>query len=290
MSDLLTNLQLIEQEKEQKIIPENIKKDITIFGVTGSLTGGLDTSDATALPEDIINPKTAYVNGQKITGSIIATYGINNNIDISYGDKLYRLVLPTELKNFVVFRGTDGSFWLSGNSTEIDQIKYTINGSRINITYIKDGSNTNEKRYSSNDMQNWSLRDKGTDGLIRTNVEIFLYSTGDIYNSEGSVEFEKTVATEYIESLRRNKYLYMDTSNGTGDSSKLLTGYTMYAHDEVIKGAMPNNGELNYDVSNVQQTIPEGYTTGGTIAASPISQQDYDNCLNISNQIIGGVN
>ena len=38
MSDLKTNLQEILQEKQEKIIPENIKKDVQIFDVTGTLT------------------------------------------------------------------------------------------------------------------------------------------------------------------------------------------------------------------------------------------------------------
>ena len=40
MQDLKSNLNLIKQEKLNKIIPENIKKDITIFGVTGILESG----------------------------------------------------------------------------------------------------------------------------------------------------------------------------------------------------------------------------------------------------------
>ena len=68
MSDLKTNLQEILQEKQDKIIPENIKKDVQIFDVIGTMESGTDTSDATATASDILKDKTAYVNGEKITG------------------------------------------------------------------------------------------------------------------------------------------------------------------------------------------------------------------------------
>ena len=69
MSQLKSDLQKIYDEKQAKIIPENIKKDIQIFDVTGTYEG-LDTSDADAIPLDITMNKTAYVNGQKITGTL----------------------------------------------------------------------------------------------------------------------------------------------------------------------------------------------------------------------------
>lgn len=53
---------------DRNLIPENIKKGEKIYGVTGTLDV-LDTSDATAGPDDILVGATAYVNGQKITGT-----------------------------------------------------------------------------------------------------------------------------------------------------------------------------------------------------------------------------
>ena len=50
------------------LLPEYIKAGITLGGITGTLED-LDTSDATATPEDILYGKTAYVDGKKITGT-----------------------------------------------------------------------------------------------------------------------------------------------------------------------------------------------------------------------------
>ena len=69
MASLDEKAQSILDEKTNKIVPENIKKDVTIFNVTGTLET-LDTSDGTATANDIISRKTAYVNGQKITGTL----------------------------------------------------------------------------------------------------------------------------------------------------------------------------------------------------------------------------
>lgn len=88
MSTLNDNLNQILQEKENKIIPENIKKDVKIFNVVGTLEGGTDTSDADATAEDIIQDKTAYVNGQKITGTLSVSnphFGCYSSSNITEG-------------------------------------------------------------------------------------------------------------------------------------------------------------------------------------------------------------
>ena len=54
---------------DTELLPENIKSGIEIYGTTGTLEV-LDTSDADAIADDILLNKTAYVKGEKITGTI----------------------------------------------------------------------------------------------------------------------------------------------------------------------------------------------------------------------------
>ena len=68
MDILNTKIKSILTEKNTKIRPENIKKDVNILGITGTLTS-LDTSDANATANDIVAGKTAYVNDVKLTGT-----------------------------------------------------------------------------------------------------------------------------------------------------------------------------------------------------------------------------
>ena len=50
---------------DPNLLAENIKSGVTISGVTGTFT-----NDGTAKASDMANGVTAYVNGEKVTGSV----------------------------------------------------------------------------------------------------------------------------------------------------------------------------------------------------------------------------
>ena len=81
---------------------------------------------------------------------------------------------------------------------------------------------------------------------------------------------------------------YLPTDTDAVNSGNVLTGQIVYtAVHQMITGTMPNNGELNYNSSTEEQTIPAGYTSGGTIAPAPLTDTEYDECLELTSQILG---
>lgn len=67
---------------EDTVAPENLLAGATAHDSSGQQivgtmkqSSGIDTSDATALSEDIVSGKTAYVDGEKVTGSMVSLTG-----------------------------------------------------------------------------------------------------------------------------------------------------------------------------------------------------------------------
>lgn len=96
----------VTSDIDSNIVPENIKKDVSILGVNGTLETGTDTSDATATSNDIVSSKTAYVNGEKVTGNIPkhSAFGATGQIQNGYNDSIliansYQLTEPVYISD-----------------------------------------------------------------------------------------------------------------------------------------------------------------------------------------------
>lgn len=129
--ELLSNLDEILQQKETYLIPENIRKGITLFDVTGNFEGEVNTNDATASASDILLDKTAYVAGEKITGTIPSYLGYTEaqvNNAYSYDNQ------------FIIRNDTGKGIYLENTAGLIVAPNVVSNAIRLSADIIKEGS------------------------------------------------------------------------------------------------------------------------------------------------------
>lgn len=69
-NELQIKLNAILEDKNTNLLPENLKVGVNCLGINGIMEEGIDTSDANATASEIKLGKTAYVNGEKITGTV----------------------------------------------------------------------------------------------------------------------------------------------------------------------------------------------------------------------------
>lgn len=63
-------LNRILQNKKSNLTPVNLREGVRCLGIDGDLEEGVDTTDATASSHNILAGETAYVNGEKVEGTM----------------------------------------------------------------------------------------------------------------------------------------------------------------------------------------------------------------------------
>ena len=83
---------------------------------------------------------------------------------------------------------------------------------------------------------------------------------------------------------------FYDTAGANLSASDLLTGKTAYGASGSVSGSMANNGATGGTIGAVAgtYTIPSGYTSGGTVSLTNVSDCQAGNIL--SGKSILGVN
>ncbi len=139
--------------------------------ITGTNTYDADTSDADAVASEILNTKTAYVNGNKITGTMPNRGGANVTIDDLNGE-----AIPAGFH--------DGSGVADIDSVEKAKIipgniKDGVNILGVTGTYTGEGGQYQSKNATPYTTAQTILPDSGYDGLSQVMVEAIAYVETD---------------------------------------------------------------------------------------------------------------
>jgi len=135
---------------DSNLLPENIKADVVLFGVTGTHAGADELTEATATETDIKSGKIAYVNGgEKITGTV---YTVDNETDITPGLKDQFLqagfyngisipgdtkLVPGNIKKGVEIFGVTGIYEGSGGGSD-EQVVFECDPEASEETIVSD--------------------------------------------------------------------------------------------------------------------------------------------------------
>lgn len=299
MTDLQLNLSSILSEKNEKIKPENIKKDITIYGITGELEPGINTDDATAISSDIVTGKTAYAKGEKVTGTLnisadfVGCYTGNlPDAAANSGKTVYSPEVspekdytsrPAGFKYFDYFKNTTSNeiFLIQHNNDGGVYIQYGDTSSHASSFFwgtAEYGSRVTLYLYKLNN-NTWEVVGNGTsfpkNSIFGSNL-VRLFSNFNYYAlDEWSVPSGEIVIPMKIDGVI---FASLNKSNGTNWepeavytkdadalAKEILDTRTAYVNNKKVQGTMPNQGEVTITPTTTDQVKDTGYYSKITV-------------------------
>lgn len=235
-------------ELDSNLVASNIRNGVSIFGVTGSMESGTDTSSATATASDIAYGKTAYGADGQITGNVstiangsrISPSISSPNIYVS-GISLYvDATLPYDrlMRSGSIF-STYAALSSFGNATAADVAagKTFTSSAGLNVT----GTMATPPSFASKTIQSTQGTTLSTlAGVLGLDVSQYEYIVG--FETNGYFPATAGKTTAFIQAFLIKKP--RESKNGTG-----ATMYMILAVPTTNTGS--TNAIIKYDVENL---------------------------------------
>ena len=274
MSELKTNLQEILQEKQEKIIPENIKKDVTIFDITGTYEGSGSSSNGDVKLFETVEEMQADENSKEGDLAVVYRSEIQNmtiSTQTQYITFPETVTLPEAITSSYrcMLRAIDTSVMFDGNiqlsSTSFRFDGYTDTG-MIRVRYTStDGVNYTRTNFQGDSGDLTNPVDLGTIIQVYMPEEwndtfgYFMQVGGNVF--DGLYEYTKDKQISYITSNKGTKIyipefreIYEDGGSdnlhdGLTSENSLLKVETVDEHNRVLTGKflynLNNNAYIN---------------------------------------------
>ena len=259
--------------------------------ITGTMEPGIDTSDATATPDDMREGTTAYVNGEKVTGTIPLWNGINWDTPAAIWDsENKRLTLRGSLnarrmikKDSISTMHCTGDKLGDATAADVAEGKTFTSSAGLKVTGTAKASTPTlqSKTVTPSTSQQIITPDSGYDGLSSVTVEsmpMASLSTPTLsVDSAGKITATvKQTEAGYVEAGSKSSTKQL-TTKGAATITPGTSDQTI-ASGTYLTGAQTVKGDANLIAGNIKKGVSIFGVAGSFEGSGGSSGSSDNNC------------